>query len=63
MRACEGCSRDFAVARGGTMTCPFCGYNNVPGGYPRSLASVRHIEQRQLARQARQLQAREDSYD
>ena len=54
MRACEACSREFTVARGGTMTCPFCGHNNAPSAYPRSLASLRKIEQDRQEREARE---------
>ena len=49
MRTCQACCRDFNRRRNGPMTCPFCGYNNAPGGRPRSAASLRRMEARREA--------------
>ena len=44
MRTCEACGRDFKRRRFDSMTCPYCGYNTVPRGMPRTEKSMRQIE-------------------
>jgi hypothetical protein len=42
MRPCLACGREFA---GRNNDCPFCGFNNAPGGGPRSLRSLAEADQ------------------
>lgn len=45
MRHCEACGRDFQRRRGDPMDCPYCGYNTMPRGMPRSRNSLQRMAQ------------------
>ncbi len=54
MRTCQACGREFVRKRHHPMACIYCGYNNAPGGMPRSLASLQRMEVERQAERDKQ---------